>query len=86
MDIALNLLPVNKKGRVAKIEACGKEKRRMLDLGIVEGTEIEAVQKSPMGDPVAYLFRGTVIALREEDASKVTVTVTDSINQAYIWL
>ena len=53
--------------------AKGSERRRMLDLGLVSGTEIEAVQKSPAGDPVAYLIRGAVIALRNEDAGKILV-------------
>lgn len=45
----------------------------MLDLGLVQGTTIEALQKSPSGDPVAYFIRGAVIALRQEDAQKVMI-------------
>ena len=32
----------------------------MLDLGLVEGTTVEALQKSPSGDPVAFFFLGAV--------------------------
>ena len=39
----------------------------------VQGTTIEALQKSPSGDPVAYFIRGAVIALRQEDAQKVMI-------------
>ena len=48
-------------------------RRRLLDIGLVEGTNIECLQKSPAGDPVAYLIRGAVIALRAEDSAAVLV-------------
>ena len=45
----------------------------MLDLGIINNTNIEVLQKSPYGDPTAYFIRGAVIALRDEDAKKIIV-------------
>jgi len=47
--------------------------RRLLDLGIVEGTAIEAVYAGPSGDPVVYRVRGAHVALRKADASLVMV-------------
>ena len=70
---SLNHLPIGQKGRVLSLVSNGKERRRMLDLGLVQGTTIEALQKSPSGDPVAYFIRGAVIALRQEDAQKVMI-------------
>jgi len=49
-------------------------KRRILDLGMVPGTEILCVAKSPLGDPVAYFVRGTLIALRCEDSSNIIIS------------
>jgi len=69
----LNLLPIGQTGTVSRLDSVGNERRRMLDLGIVQGTAIEAVQKSPSGDPIAYFIRGAVIALRDEDAKKIMV-------------
>ncbi len=60
-------------GRVRKLAAKGNDRRRMLDLGLIYGTEVEALRKSPSGDPVAYEIRGAVIALRSEEASKIFV-------------
>ena len=59
--------------RVMNINAKGELRRRFFDLGIIEGTDIEVLFKGPFGDPVAYLIRGTVIALREEDSEKIEV-------------
>lgn len=58
---------------VKELRSSGTMRRRMLDIGLVEGTNIECVRKSPAGDPVAYLIRGAVIALRSEDSASVLV-------------
>ena len=48
-------------------------KRRLQDLGLVEGTMVNCIQKCPHGDMVAYGIRGAIIALRAEDAAGVLV-------------
>lgn len=55
------------------LNAFGPLKRRLLDLGIVKNTKITPVFKSPSGDPTAFEIRGTLIALRKEDASLIKV-------------
>jgi len=55
--------------------ACrGPERRRLLDLGFVPGTEVLAEMKSPGGDPTAYRVRGTLIALRKEQAGLIRIS------------
>lgn len=49
------------------------ERRRMLDLGLIPGTAVEAELRSPAGDPTAYRIRGAVIALRREQADQIQV-------------
>jgi len=62
-------------GRVLDLSpACrGPQRRRLLDLGVVKGTEITAEMVSAAGDPVAYLIRGALIALRRGQAEWVLV-------------
>ncbi len=71
--IPLNLLPLGKKCRVKKLTSEGLIRRRLLDLGLIDNTIIQSLQKSPSGDPIAYLIRGAVIALRTEVASMILV-------------
>lgn len=71
--IPLSLLPVGRKAKVKALTANGMSRRRMLDLGLISGTEVETLQKSPSGDPIAYQIRGAVIALRTEESSKILV-------------
>ncbi len=71
--IPLSSLPIGKKARVKSIITNGTQRRRLLDLGLITDTVVEALQKSPAGDPVAYQIRGAVIAFRTEDASGILV-------------
>lgn len=76
-EIPLNQLPVGKAAKVIALISNGPERRRILDLGITEGTRVEPLFPSPSGNPVAYLIRGAVIALRAEDASRVMVVAIE---------
>lgn len=69
----LSVLPIGRKAKVKILTADGTARRRMLDLGLILDTVVEALLKSPAGDPVAYDIRGAVIALRSEEASKILV-------------
>ena len=71
---SLDKLPVGQTARVEELRLNGSIRRRMQDIGLIEGTEVECVQKSPAGDPVAYRIRGALIALRAEDSARVLVT------------
>jgi len=73
--ISLHHLSLGSAGKVRQLTADGNTKRRMLDLGLICGTRVEALQKSPSGDPIAYEIRGAVIALRSEEAAQILVEV-----------
>ena len=67
-----------KPGQKAKVlgysPACrGAERRRLMDLGLLQGTVIKAEYTSPGGDPTAYRIRDAVIALREEQANRIYI-------------
>ncbi len=51
----------------------GMERRRLLDLGLLPGTLVEAKMASPSGDPMAYGVRGALIALRRSQAERIHV-------------
>ena len=49
-------------------------RRRLRDDAFCDGENIQCIMRSPLGDPSAYLVRGTVIALRKEDSGLITVS------------
>ena len=51
----------------------GSERRRLLDLGVLPGTQITAELSSPQGDPKAYRIRDALIALRAEQADRIFI-------------
>ncbi len=73
MEIQLNKLIPCRKARVIEINNSLDIRRRLMDMGLVEGSEIECVGKSPMGDPHAYLICGAIIALRNRDCENILV-------------
>lgn len=59
---------------VALDPACqGFSRRRLMDLGFTEGARIRPFLRNFAGDPRAYEVRGTLVALRRDQASQVLV-------------
>jgi DtxR family Mn-dependent transcriptional regulator len=72
----LSALSPGEAARVLKIsKACrGRQRRRLMDLGVLPGTRIEAILSSVGGDPKAYRIRGALIALRKEQADSILIS------------
>ncbi|MCH5205797.1 MAG: ferrous iron transport protein A [Oscillospiraceae bacterium] len=66
-------IKVGERAVVERLRTHGSMRRRMLDIGLCDGTVVECVGRSPMGDPSAYLIRGAVIAIRANDSRGVIV-------------
>lgn len=69
----LNELKINEEAKILEINCKENIKRRLLDLGMIKGTKIKGILKSPTGDPKAFNIRGTLIALREEDLKQIKI-------------
>ncbi len=76
--MTLNNLKTGQTGIVKSLNNEAAERRRLFDLGILPGTKIENVMPSPLGDPIAYRVRNSVIALRREQARLVEIEETES--------
>lgn len=72
-QVSLNTLREGESGEIIKLTSEGGMRRRLQDIGMVKGTTVSCLLKSPWGDPAAYLIRGAVIALRASDASDILV-------------
>lgn len=72
-SIGMNELALGASARITGTAASGELRRRLVELGFFEGERVKKVLKSPLGDPSAYLARGTVTAIRNADAARVIV-------------
>lgn len=79
--VRLSDLKPGEEGVIAGIStACrGPERRRLLDLGVLPGTETGVDLISPGGNPKAYRIRGALIALRDDQASRIWVRARRSM-------
>lgn len=73
--IRLSALKKGEKAIVHSIsqECRGVARRRLLDLGFVKGSEVSIQMESPMKNPKAYAVRGSIIALRDDQAKHILV-------------
>ena len=71
----LSQLPEGETAVVVELDALcrGFPRRRLLDLGITPGTRVEAALDNTFGDPRAFRLRGTLIALRKDQADQIWV-------------
>lgn len=72
-NIPLTNLKLNSTAKISDICCSENIKRRLLDLGIIPNTSITPVFKSTCSDPIAYEIRGTVLAIRNQDAQNILV-------------
>jgi Fe2+ transport system protein FeoA len=63
------------KGKIIRVSGDDPTRRRIMDMGIVKGTEIEVVRSAPLGDPVEFLLKGYNLTLRRNEAENVFVEV-----------
>jgi Fe2+ transport system protein FeoA len=78
--IPLSNLPSQMHAEIVRLdERCqGFTRRRFLDLGLTPGTTIFPELDNSFGDPRAYRVRGTLIALRSDQAQDIWVTPVQS--------
>lgn len=67
----------NQKGIVRKISASGHMGRRIREMGLVPGVEIQIQGRAPLKDPVAVKVKDYVLTLRNDEASFIFVEVDD---------
>ena len=73
--IPLAALPYGERAEVVSLDAnCqGFSRRRLMDLGFTPGAVLEPALQTFAGDPRAYRVRGTLVALRQDQARQVLV-------------
>ena len=59
--------------KVTKINGEGAIKRRIMDMGITRGIEINVRKVAPLGDPVEVTVRGYELSIRKADAAMIDV-------------
>ena len=74
----LRLLQVGQKARIISIAAQGELGRRIRDMGLVPGSEVQVVGRAPLKDPVALCIKDFTLTLRNNEADHIMVEVLAS--------
>ncbi|HVY68528.1 MAG TPA: ferrous iron transport protein A [Verrucomicrobiae bacterium] len=69
----LTSLPVGTKAVVAEIKLPPDQRGRILEMGLLNGTQVELVRFAPLGDPVEIKVRGYNLSLRKHEAELISV-------------
>lgn len=72
-SLKLHEVEIKSKVKVVQVVPESKIRRRIMDMGIVKGTEIVVEGKAPMGDPIEIRVRGYNLTLRKNEAKDIIV-------------
>lgn len=71
--VALSELKTGQRGKVVKVCTKGEVRRRIMEMGIITGTEIQVKGFAPLGDPMELGIKGYNLSLRKAEASEIFV-------------
>ena len=75
--VPLNKLRVGQRGIVVRVGGKGQIRQRMMDMGLVPGSEVKVVRVAPLGDPVEFTVKGYNLSLRKSEAAEIQVEVIE---------
>lgn len=72
--VTLEDLMPGEKGKVLNIKGKGGIRKRLLDMGVTPGTEVQLKKVAPLGDPIDVVIKGYHLSLRKEEAREILIT------------
>ena len=59
--------------RVVRLHGEGAVKRRIMDMGLTKGVDVQIRKVAPLGDPMEVAVRGYELSIRKADAEMIEV-------------
>lgn len=76
-NINMRKMKINQKGVVSTVKAEGQLGRRIRDMGIVMGAELQVIGRAPLYDPVALRLNGYTLTLRNSEADYIQCDIKE---------
>lgn len=67
-------LPLGTAASVTRVDGARAFRRRLLEMGLVPGTEVRVVAVAPLGDPIQIEVRGGQWSMRRAEAAQIAVS------------
>jgi ferrous iron transport protein A len=71
----LSKLAPGTRARILNVGAIGPMRRRLMDMGVLPGVEVEVQKVAPLGDPMEVSVRSYSLSLRKKEAEGIAVEV-----------
>lgn len=66
-------LEIGKTAIIRDVSGQRSFRRRLLELGLLPGTDVQVLRRAPLGDPVELFVRGTHLSIRTREARHITL-------------
>ena len=66
-------LTIGKRARVTSVDGSDDVGVRLLEMGLIPGTEVKLLGTAPLGDPLEFELRGYRLSVRKNEAARVAV-------------
>lgn len=76
VSLLLSEMKQGQRGTIVRVGGKGPLRRRLLEMGLVKGTEIYVEKYAPLRDPLELIVKDYHISLRVKEAAQVTVERT----------
>jgi ferrous iron transport protein A len=76
--LTLDQLHPGQRAHVVAVAGDDSLVQRMLEMGLLEGEEIEVVGFAPLGDPMEIRLQDYRLSLRRAEAARVSVSLLES--------
>lgn len=71
--MTLDQIPRGTSARIRDVTGDDTLAIRLMEMGLIEGEEIELIGAAPLGDPLEFSVRGYRLSLRANEARRVLV-------------
>ena len=78
----LSDLRTGKKAVIVRVNGHGGFRKRLIEMGFINGKEVRVVLNAPLKDPIEYEIMGYKISLRREEARKIEVVTEQEAREA----
>lgn len=77
----LSSLQTGEVGIIVKVSGHGGFRKRIIEMGFIEGKQVEVLLNAPLRDPVKYKIMGYEVSLRHSEADQIEVVRLDEVQK-----
>ena len=77
----LSSLQTGEIGIIVKVSGHGGFRKRIIEMGFIEGKQVEVLLNAPLRDPVKYKIMGYEVSLRHSEADQIEVVRLDEVQK-----